>query len=199
MAVRVALLAIMAAFTFGALALFVNTTTEAGTIVNFTVNSSSDDHDAIPGDGICDTEVGEPRICGMRAVLEEANALNGTNSVDFTAANTKLATFAPGPPTVGGPLPEITERIIIDASTNPDGFSIDAGNIPSGEDGLVLALGSSGSTIMGLDIANAPGNALVICGGAFHTIVGDPLAGGVRRGRGWARPARGKAASPSGA
>ncbi len=46
----------------------------------FTVNSSSDESDAKPGDGICATAGG---FCTLRAALEEANATSGAKTINF--------------------------------------------------------------------------------------------------------------------
>ena len=109
MAVRLLLVAMMAAFTFGAFALYVNST-EAGPVVGFTVDDTGDLPDFNPGDGICDTSVAGPPVdCTFRAALEESNALNGPNEFDFTVSTTAPLT----------PLPVISERVTIDASGNP--------------------------------------------------------------------------------
>ena len=183
MAVRLLLVAIMAAFTFGALALYVNST-EAGTLVKFTVNSSLDtpvgdadgdgfqDGDSNPGDGVCDTVTGPPVVCTLRGAITESNNLTGANIINFTATNVVLA----------NPLPIITERLTIDASENADGFTINAAG--GGPDGLTLGVGSSGSVIRGLNITLAPTDALVILGGASHTIGGDPDEGVAPTGQG---------------
>ena len=174
MAVRLLLVAIMAAITFGALALYVNST-QAGTVVTFIVDDTGDLPDLNQGDGICDTSVAGPPVdCTFRAALGESNALDGPNVINFTATNTLL----------GAELPPITERLTIDASANVDGFSIDATGIPGGDDGLILASGSSGSVIRGLNLFGAGNDNLVICGGAGHTIGGDPDEGLAPTGQG---------------
>ncbi len=66
--VGLSLVAMMAAITLGAFAVYVNST-EAGTLVKFTVNSSLDFTDAVPGDGICDTVAGPPVVCSLRAAI----------------------------------------------------------------------------------------------------------------------------------
>ncbi|MCH8993406.1 MAG: hypothetical protein IH959_00355 [Chloroflexi bacterium] len=182
MAVRLLLLAILAAVSFGVLAVYVNST-EANDPAKFIVNSSTDpaigdvdgdgfdDGDGNPGDGVCDTVAGPPVICTLRGAITESNNLDGPNVINFTATNTKLLTL----------LPTITERLTIDASANPDGFSIDASNVV---DGLTLGVGSSGSVIMGLNIFDATGDGLVILGGASNTIGGDPSAGAAPTGEG---------------
>src|SRR5438874_2252898 len=46
----------------------------------FTVNSSVDAVDAIPGDGICETVRGNG-VCTLRAAIQETNALTGPNEI----------------------------------------------------------------------------------------------------------------------
>ncbi len=47
---------------------------------NFVVNSNADKTDANPGDGLCDTGEGE---CTLRAAVQEANALEGSDSISI--------------------------------------------------------------------------------------------------------------------
>ena len=46
----------------------------------FTVNSPSDVVDAAPGNGVCETAA-DNRVCTLRAAIEEANALGGTDEI----------------------------------------------------------------------------------------------------------------------
>jgi CSLREA domain-containing protein len=163
------LVGIVAAIAFGLFAMHVNSA-RAGVAVKFTVNRSGDEVDATPGDGVCDIETGPPIHCTLRAAIEEANALNGPNVINFTATNTLLTSA----------LPPITERVTIDASANPDGFSIDEAGFCGALD---LATGSSGSIIRGLNIfGGCPG--ILIDGGANQQIGGDPSLGVAPAGQG---------------
>ena len=87
-------LGIVAAVSFGVFAVLAGVG-QAGTLVKFTVNDSGDDGDAIPGDGVCDTVTGPPVNCTFRAGIEESNALNGANSLNFSATNTTVTAVAP--------------------------------------------------------------------------------------------------------
>ena len=49
---------------------------------NFVVNNTADKRDANPGDGLCDTGQGE---CTLRAAVQEANALEGSDSISIPA------------------------------------------------------------------------------------------------------------------
>ncbi len=51
----------------------------AGAAVTYQVNSTADDSDASPGDGICQTS--SPGVCTLRAAVEEANVTGGTIEV----------------------------------------------------------------------------------------------------------------------
>ncbi len=58
----------------------------------FVVNSSIDFHDAVPGDGKCETAVGNG-VCTLRAAIEEAEALAGADTIKFSAAFPVPTTF----------------------------------------------------------------------------------------------------------
>src|SRR5688500_39081 len=47
----------------------------------FTVNSTADASDAMPGDGICDSG---GSVCTLRAAIEEANANTGADTINFS-------------------------------------------------------------------------------------------------------------------
>ena len=50
----------------------------------FTVNAVTDDRDANPGDGVCETAPGNG-VCTLRAAIEEANALSGPDMIHVPA------------------------------------------------------------------------------------------------------------------
>lgn len=71
----------------------------------------ADAHDADPGDGVCSDSGG---FCTLRAAIEEANALPGTDLILFDAelqAGTLMVAQSEGP------LPRVTDRTFINAST----------------------------------------------------------------------------------
>ena len=51
----------------------------------FTVNSLADTPDAAPGNGVC-ADAGT--LCTLRAALQEANALAGTDTINFSVTGT---------------------------------------------------------------------------------------------------------------
>jgi CSLREA domain-containing protein len=59
--------------------------TPAAAATTFTVDSSADDVDFSPGDGVCDTNDGAgDGPCTLRAAIEEANAWAGTDTINFS-------------------------------------------------------------------------------------------------------------------
>lgn len=61
----------------------------------FVVDSTADATDALPGDGVCDTGAGE---CSLRAAIQEANALDGADSIEVPAGTYSLAITGAGEP-----------------------------------------------------------------------------------------------------
>src|SRR5438874_4925567 len=53
----------------------------------FVVNSTGDADDAFPGDGNCETAVGNG-VCTLRAAIEEANAHAGGDGISFSIPTT---------------------------------------------------------------------------------------------------------------
>jgi CSLREA domain-containing protein len=68
----------------------------------FVVDTTVDDVDANPGDGICDTG---DSVCSLRAAIEEANAWNGRDRIKIPAGNYILKSFSNGL--------EITDDLVI--------------------------------------------------------------------------------------
>ncbi|MAT98454.1 MAG: hypothetical protein CL608_15020 [Anaerolineaceae bacterium] len=66
--------------------------TQASPTATFTVNSTMDATDVIPGDGVCETAVGNG-VCTLRAAVMEANALSGSDVISLPA-NTYALTIA---------------------------------------------------------------------------------------------------------
>ena len=130
----------------------------------FTVNVNTDEGDANPGDGICETaNTGE---CTLRASIEEANANEGADTIEFNIPTSGVITFTPATP-----FPFISDEVSINGYTqsgasantavspNPinsvimlelDGTNAGAAN--SG--GITFIPGSEGSSLRGLSIYN---------------------------------------------
>lgn len=137
---------------------------KGGTI--FTVGSSADAPDTIPGDGLCETSTA---TCTLRAAIEEANALPGLDTVEFTAGVT--VALVPSTPLL------ITDPLVIDGTSHPA-----FGGMPVVEiDGslaatpLVLAPGSSGSVILALVVHSASGAGITISSSDLNLIAGCHL------------------------
>ena len=78
---------------------------------SLTVNSIADAADATPGDGICETATGNG-ICTLRAAIQEANALAGTDTISFNLSGAGVHTITPS-----SALPTINSRMTIDGTT----------------------------------------------------------------------------------
>ncbi|MCH8223489.1 MAG: fibronectin type III domain-containing protein, partial [Chloroflexi bacterium] len=85
----------------------------------FTVTSTGDSGDSNAGNGICDDGSGS---CTLRAAIEEANALSGTDTIAFNISTSdpgfvvSTASFSIKP---GSALPTITDPVVIDGYTQP--------------------------------------------------------------------------------
>ncbi len=134
----------------------------------FTVNSTGDEPDVNPGDGICDTDDTDFEItCTLRAAIEEANASPDADGIDFDVPGSTLVTIQPG-----SALPTITDPVTIDGTTEQlrrvrlDG--LDAG---AGADGLRITAGNS--TVKGLEIIRFSGHGLALTMNGVNTIQGN--------------------------
>ena len=79
--------------------------------VNFTVNSTLDKIDATIGDGVCETALsGE---CTLRAAVQEANALAGTDTITIPAGTYTLSIAGAGENAAASGDLDITEDLII--------------------------------------------------------------------------------------
>ncbi len=137
----------------------------------FTVENLFDDanaEDATPGDGVCADGFG---TCTLRAAMMEANALGSDDAIEFSISGTITIS------SVLGPLPAITDFLILDGQTAP-GFNsgttvlLDAppviiinGNQLSSalHDGLRLSGAAAADTqILSVGIINFPDNGIEI-------------------------------------
>lgn len=126
--------------------------------LTFTVNVNTDEVDANPGDGTCETaNTGE---CTLRAAIEEANANAGADTIEFNIPGGGVHTI-----TLAGQLPNLNETTTIDGysqsgaspntSVSPEPINstikieINAENL-TGTSALVL--GAEDSIIKGISI-----------------------------------------------
>jgi CSLREA domain-containing protein len=147
-------------FVLALLAFFVVAPAPPALAATFTVNSTADDPDASPGNGVCQTTGGQ---CTLRAAIQEANALAGPHTIAFN-----IPTASPGYDAAGfwrirpaSALPDITAgNVTIDGRTQPTGnpswthprIVIDGSLITGGANGLTIT--SAGNTIRRLTIQN---------------------------------------------
>jgi CSLREA domain-containing protein len=132
------------------------------------VNSTGDTDDINPGDGLCEDSNGN---CTFRAAILEANNRPGKDTIKFNIPGLGPHTIQPD---CG--LPEITDSIVIEGTTEPDFTGIpiielngsNAGNEVSG-----LVITSGYSTIRGLVINRFNGNGIHIFEGGNNKIEGN--------------------------
>jgi CSLREA domain-containing protein/uncharacterized repeat protein (TIGR01451 family) len=133
--------------------------------VQFTVNSTADTTDAVPGDGLCATAAG---VCTLRAAATEANALSGSDTVVVPAGTYPIAS----------PLPLSSLVTVV----GPAGAR---GTVISGAPGTngVITITSSGVTVRGVTVTGGA-RGILVQGGT--DIILDQVAA---RGNSWSSPA----------
>ena len=148
----------------------------AGPAQAFTVNSTADTDDPTP-DGVCDSDPGVPVVCTLREAIREANFVAGADLIDFNIPPAGAKTII-----LLSILPGITSVVTIDGTTQP-GFLgapffapvIELNAAAGGVTGLLLDVGSSGSTIRGLCINRTQGAAIRITGSSNNVVAGNFL------------------------
>lgn len=107
----------------------------------FTVNNNGDAPDAAPGDGICATVGG---VCTLRAAIQEANALSGTDTIQFNIGGGGAVTISPS-----SALPDITSTLHVDGYTQP---GANPNTQTTGSDAVVLVRldGTSAGVVSGV-------------------------------------------------
>lgn len=130
----------------------------------FSVDSILDNGDNNPGDGVCDDGGGN---CTLRAAIEEANALSGTDSISFVHSG--ATTFTPG-----SAYPTITDPIVIDGTTDPDFVSTPVVELDGTGAGAVDAIHitAGSSSVRGLVINRYGGTAIHLQTAGGNTVVG---------------------------
>lgn len=163
-------------------------------VTTFVVNEIGDATDVTTTDGVCDTDATTMGSqCSLRAAIEQANALGGTQDIDFNIPAAGVQTISPATP-----LPTITGPTTIDGYSQP-GSS--ANTLAMGNNATLLIQingTSAGATSNGLDLnaANIAVQGLVInrFGGVGISINSDDLVSGCFIGTN----AAGNAALPNG-
>ena len=89
----------------------------------FTVNSTSDNVDLYPGDGVCGTgailKTPGTQECTLRAAIQEANEMPGEDIIDFNIPGTGVHTIQVNSGGQG-PLPDVTASVTINGYSQPD-------------------------------------------------------------------------------
>jgi parallel beta-helix repeat protein len=132
-------------------------------VFGFVVNSVDDDGDFTTGDNLCDANA--PGVfgdrCTLPAAIEQANATDGPDTITFSIPGDPPYVIQPG-----SAYPEVTESVVIDASTQP-GYAPGAPVVvldgtQAGEDVDGLRLGGGFSKVRGLVIGGFTGDGIVI-------------------------------------
>ncbi|WP_341481831.1 lipase/acyltransferase domain-containing protein [Rhodocaloribacter litoris] len=132
-----------------------------------TVTASSDEPDADPGDGLCDTDLATEGLqCTLRAALEEANTQPGRQCIHFNLPSGE----APVIP-LTAPLPAITDSLTIDGTTQPGDGRVHVDGLTAGTlaDGLVVA-GADSVVVRGLALYGFDGVGIRLEGGRGHLV-----------------------------
>ncbi len=134
----------------------------------FVVTSTADTGDVSLGNGLCDVGGG---VCTLRAALQEANASPGFQTIQFNIPGSGVKTISPT-----SALPTITDRVIIDATTQPGFVSAPriqlTGNLAGAAvNGLSITVG--GSMVKGLTINQFAAAGIRLSGVGGNTIVGN--------------------------
>jgi CSLREA domain-containing protein len=146
--------------------LFVLCAAATARAATFTVNSASDVSDRNPGDGICRSSNATGSVCSLRAAIEEADALAGSDTINFSIATGSLTGGVAVINVVNGTL-TITETVTIDGATqttnrgdtNPGslgvGGTVGTGNLTLStvsRPEVQVANGANPATAVGFDI-----------------------------------------------
>ena len=152
----------IALLAWGAVALIALSPVYETRAASFTVNSALD-----PGVAGCDAIE-----CTLREAITAANAEPGSDTITFDIG------LSGGPQAIGllSALPEVTDPVIIDGTTQP-GYSgspiieLSGANAGPGADGLRLSAG--GSTLRGLVINRFQGDGIELLAGGGNVIEGN--------------------------
>jgi len=118
----------------------------------FVVDATGDAGDADLSDDTCDDGTG---TCTIRAAIQQANATtsgSASDDITFDIPGTPPHTITPQTP-----LPQITDPVLIDGSTEPDYSGrpvVEIDGSAAGSDAAGLRVGASLSVISGLSIVN---------------------------------------------
>lgn len=159
-------------------ALAIGLAASSASAATFTVDSTGDEPDAALADGLCRTTLG---TCTLRAAIEQANALAGSDTIAFNIPGIGVHTISPVLD-----LPALTDDagVTIDGYTQP-GSSPNTLLVGSNAVHLIELQGTgtygaqtgflligSGATIRGLVINRFRGVGIAVTGGFGHRVIG---------------------------
>jgi Peptidase family C25 len=141
------------------------------------VNSTTDVGDLTPGDGVCLTATA---VCTLRAAIEESNAVNDVDTINFLIPGVGVQTISPA-----SALPAITQPVTIDGYTQTGAsqntlavgdnavINIELNGTGAGAlvDGLRISAGSC--TVRGLAIYKFAGDGIELLTAGGNTIEGN--------------------------
>ena len=135
----------------------------------YVVDSTGDGADAHTSDGVCEDASGD---CTLRAAIEQANAFGG-GIIEFNISGVAPHTIQPA-----SALPTITQRVVVDGTSQPAGSStakvqIELDGTSAGTDTDGLAISASGGEVRGLAINRFGGDGISLTSGGSVSIVGN--------------------------
>jgi CSLREA domain-containing protein len=121
----------------------------------FTVNATTNESDAVPGNGVCLTGLGK---CTLRAAIQEANVTTTRDTIAFAIGT------GPQRITLTAALPAITQPVIVDGSTQAGFAGVPLIEIDGSALGLVdgIVVNGGGSTIRSLVVNRFNGNGILL-------------------------------------
>ncbi len=157
------------------------TVTDVANTLTVTTTADNNDSGIVAGDGNYDIEwlnanLGADSSISLREAIIAANNTTGTDTISFNISDPLVS----GAHTIDvlSALPDITDSIIIDGTTEPDFagtpiIELDGSSAGAGVDGLRLISGSDGSTIRGLVINQFSSQGIEINNSDGNTIAGN--------------------------
>ncbi len=142
------------------------------------VDTVSDTVDVNPGDGLCADAANR---CSLRAAMQESEQLAGHDTITFAVGDGTIIVLDDSL----GPLPDVTEQLTIDATTDP---AYVAAGRPAIE---VDATGSTTDPVLSIDAAGSTVSGLILLGGSQgvavtaddvtlrHMVIGSAIGEGV--------------------
>ena len=137
------------------------------------VNVTGDEPDADLTDGVCDVDLStDGEQCTLRAAIQEANKREGEDTITFESG---VSAISPEKS-----LPDITETVTIDASSNSSSVELNGSN--AGKDANGLSITSGNLTVKNLTVSGFSGNGVKSDGDGDVTLENVMITGNGRYG-----------------